>query len=137
MADKPKSGNPPAPSFYSAAAGMKPGGAGDAAGGAGGAGAAGAGAGQQGEKVKNIQVLLEVFDKMDKLEQDDGNKKLIQEMVTKAKEYLNKLEGGAAAKKGPASSPATGEAGSSGGQGATGAGGGSPDMSAGVGAPAA
>jgi hypothetical protein len=134
MADKPKSGNPPAPSFYSAAAGMKPGG--DAAGGAGAAGAGG-GAGQQGEKVKNIQVLLEVFDKMDKLEQDDGNKKLIQEMVTKAKEYLNKLEGGAAAKKGPAGAPATGEAGSGGGQGATGALSAPPDMNAGVGAPAA
>lgn len=133
MADKPKSGNPPAPSFYSAAAGMKPGG--DAAGGAGGAGTP---AGQQGEKVKNIQVLLEVFDKMDKLEQDDGNKKLIQEMVTKAKEYLNKLEGGAAAKKGPAGAPATGEAGSGGGQGSTtGASSAPPDMSAGVGAPAA
>ena len=75
---------------------------------------------------------------MDKLEQDDGNKKLIQEMVTKAKEYLNKLEGGAAAKKGPAGAPATGEAGSGGGQGSTtGASSAPPDMSAGVGAPAA
>jgi hypothetical protein len=119
------SGGPPAPSFYSAAAGMKPGGAGDQPPGA------GTSAGQSGEKVKNVQVLLEVFDKMDKLEQDPTNKKLIQEMVDKAKEYLQMLEG-----KGtkPTSMPATGEAGSGGGMGSTmGAGGGAGGP--GVGAP--
>ena len=130
MADKPKSGGPPNPSFYAAAAGMKPGG--DAAGAPGGAGTP---AGQSGEKVKNVQVLLEVFEKMDKLEQDEGNKKLIQEMVTKAKEYLAKLEGGPGAKKGPAEMPATGEAGSGGmgpGAGPAGPGVGAPEMAAGA-----
>jgi hypothetical protein len=125
MPDTSKSsGGPPKPSFYSAAAGMA-----QQQGAGAGEPKPGTGAGQQGEKVKNIQVLLEVFEKMDKLEQDDTNKKLIQEMVDKAKEYLSKLEGGAAAKKGPAPVAATGEAGSGG------MGGGAGAVSPGVGAP--
>jgi hypothetical protein len=136
MPDKPKSGSPPAPSFYSAAAGMKPGGpGGDAAGGPGGAGTP---AGQSGEKVKNVKVLLEVYDKMEKQEEDPEAKAMIQQMADLAKQYMTKLEGGAGAKKGPAGMPATGEAGSGGGMGSTtGAGGGAPDMTGGVGAPAA
>lgn len=126
--DKSKpSGSPPKPSFYSAAASMegkKPNPVG-----------AGTPAGQSGEKVKNVQVLLEVFDKMDKLEQDPSNKKLIQEMVDKAKEYLQMLEGGAGAKKGPAGMPATGEAGSGGGMGTPAAGAGPGAGGPGVGAP--
>ena len=117
------SGAPPAPSFYSAAAGMKPGGDQSAV--------AGTSAGQSGEKVKNVQVLLEVFDKMDKLEQDPSNKKLIQEMVDKAKEYLQMLEG-----KGTktTSQPAIGEAGSGGGVGMAGGPGAGMGPEAGAGA---
>src|ERR1039457_626424 len=108
MADKskPGAGNPPSPSFYSAAAGMdgkKPADPG-----------AGTSAGQAGEKVKNVKVLLEVFDKMDKLEQEPENKTLIQQMVDMAKQYLNKLEGKPGDDKGKPPMPATGEAGSGG-----------------------
>lgn len=126
MADKSKPDAGSAPSFYSAAAGMKPGGpsAGPAAGGA------GTPAGQSGEKVKNVEVLLEVFQKMDKLEQDADGKAMIQSMVDTAKKYLDKLKG-TGDKAGPAGAPATGEAGS-GGMG-PGPGAGSPGP--GVGAP--
>jgi hypothetical protein len=110
MADKPKSGSPAAPSFYSAAAGMdggkKPGPGGPE-------GGAGTPEGQSGEKVKNVEVLLEVFQKMDKLEQDPDNKAMIQSMVDQAKKYLDKLKGMDTG-KGPAAAPPTGEAGSGG-----------------------
>src|SRR5271157_3476172 len=98
MADKPKSGGPAAPSYYSSVAGMegKP-----PAGPAGGAATAG---GQAGEKVKNVEVLLEVFAKMDKLEQDPSAKAMIQSMSDTAKKYLDQLQG--ADKKGPAAAPA-------------------------------
>lgn len=127
MAEKAKSGGTPPPSFYSAAAGMKPGGGG-APGGDGGPGGAGTPEGQSGEKVKNVKVLLEVFDKMEKMEQDADAKAMIQSMADTAKKYMEKLDGGAGAKKGPAGMPPTGEAGS-GGPGAgsePAAGGGSP-----------
>jgi hypothetical protein len=125
--DKPKSGSPPAPSFYAKAGEMA------AAQGAGGdKPGAGTPAGQSGEKVKNVKTLLEVFEKMDKLEQDPENKTLIQQMSDMAKQYMQKLEGGG--KPGPASAPATGEAGS-GGMGAgpgAGSGSGAPEMPAGA-----
>jgi len=126
MADsKPKSGSPPAPSFYSAAASMQ-GKPPDAGGGAGTPG------GQQGEKAKNVQVLLEVFDKMDKLEEDASKKKLIQSMADIAKEYMQMLEGKGAK---TTSQPATGEAGSGGMGAGPGAGGAGAGAGAGVGAP--
>ncbi|HKN69975.1 MAG TPA: hypothetical protein VJX30_03025 [Terriglobales bacterium] len=103
-ADKPKSGSPPAPSFYSAAAGMdgkkpEPG--------------SSTPAGQQGEKVKQIETLLEVFAKLDKQETDPDGKAMIQSMVDQAKKYLDKIKG-VSTKPGPAAAPATGEAGSGG-----------------------
>lgn len=127
MADsKSKSGSPPAPSFYSAAAGMAQSGAGADKGGA------GTPAGQAGEKVKNVKVLLEVFEKMDKLEQDPEAKTLIQQMADMAKQYMTKLEGGKSDKPG---TPATGEAGSGAGAGSPPPvpppGGGAPEMTAG------
>jgi hypothetical protein len=125
--DNSKSGKPPAPSFYSAAAGMNPP-PGDK-----GPKSAGAGTpeGQAGEKVKNVKVLLEVFEKMDKMEQDPEAKTLIQQMADMAKQYMTKLEGGKTDKPG---APATGEAGS--GAGApppppAPPGGGAPEMNAG------
>jgi hypothetical protein len=131
---KPKSGSPPAPSFYSAAAGMDGNKQGT------GAGGASTPAGQSGEKVKNVETLLEVFAKMDKLEDDPDGKAMIQSMVDQAKKYLDKLKGVKSDK--PTSQPATGEAGSGGmgdggagapvpaAGGAGGAGGGPPGMAA-------
>lgn len=129
MADaKSKSGNPPAPSFYSAAASMdggkKPG---DSAG-------ANTPAGQSGEKVKNVETLLEVFQKMDKLEQDADKKAMIQSMVDTAKKYLDALKG-LDSGKGPAGAPPTGEAGSGGMGPGPGADSGSPSPTMGGGTP--
>ena len=128
MADKPKSGSPPAPSFYAKAGEMA------AAQGADKGGGAGTPQGQSGEKVKNVKVLLEVFDKMDKMEQDPEAKTLIQQMADMAKQYMQKLEGGG--KPGPAGTPATGEAGSGGMGAGPGAGAPPPDATAGAGAAA-
>jgi hypothetical protein len=104
MADKPKPGSPPAPSFYSAAAGMDGKKPPDA-------GGAGTPAGQQGEKVKQIETLLEVFQKLDKQETDPDGKAMIQSMVDQAKKYLDKIKG---VSDKTTAQPATGEAGSGG-----------------------
>jgi len=105
MADKPKPGSPPAPSFYSAAAGMDGKKPPDAGAGAGTPG------GQQGEKVKQIETLLEVFQKLDKQETDPDGKAMIQSMVDQAKKYLDKIKG---VNDKTTAMPATGEAGSGG-----------------------
>jgi hypothetical protein len=129
--DKSKSGSPAKPSFYSAAAGMKPGGAGA---GEPPAGSSTTGAGQQGEKVKQIEVLLEVFAKLDKQEQDPDGKAMIQAMVDQAKKYLDKIKG--TESKGPGAAPPVGEAGSGGpGAGPEAGGAGAGPAGPGVGAP--
>lgn len=97
MADKPKSGGPSAPSFYSAAASMKPSGMDG-----GKSNSPNTDPGAVGEKVKNIKVLLEVFDKLEKSEDDQSAKDMIRQMADLAKQYQSKLEGGAGSGKPPA-----------------------------------
>lgn len=126
MADsKPKSGSPPAPSFYSAAAGMDgkpPAGASSTT-----------GAGKEGEKVQQIEKLLEVIQMLDKQETDQAGKGMVQAIADAAKKYLDKVKG---VTDKTTAQPATGEAGSGGmGGGDMSAGGGAPSPAMGGGAP--
>ena len=120
MADsKPKSGSPPAPSFYSAAAGM------DGKSSSSPPPGASTGAGKEGEKVQQIEKLLEVIQMLDKQETDQSGKGMVQAIADAAKKYLDKVKGTGGDKT--TAQPAAGEAGSGG------MGGG--DMSAGAGGP--
>ena len=104
MADsKPKSGSPPAPSFYSAAAGMdgKPSSSPSPT----------TGAGKEGEKVQQIEKLLEVIQMLDKQEAEQDGKAMIQAISDAAKKYLDKIKGAGGK---PNAQPVTGEAGSGG-----------------------
>jgi len=89
MTDSTSSRKPSLPNVYSAIGAMPGYAGGDKAAGKPG----GADAAATGEKVSTAVALLEVVKKMDKLETDPANKELIQQMVTLAQQYVDKVQG--------------------------------------------